>query len=388
MAEENKTQVAATTENKDGQKTKNFHGKKNFFHGRNHRRPDNRKDRQKEHGKPDGTDNDTVKQAQTAENENESRRAKLAVRGGNEQRGENAKNGEAVKDTAPESTEKVEVIGVRFKETGKIYYFSPAGNKVAKNSFVIVETARGMEFGTAVMSNSFVPASLIVQPLKPIIRIATADDVRRHENNTRLEKESLTICAKKIAEHKLDMCLVDAEYTFDNNKLVFYFTADGRVDFRELVKDLATTFKTRIELKQIGIRDESKMLGGLGICGRPFCCGTFLSDFMQVSIKMAKNQSLSLNSAKISGACGRLICCLKYENEMYEEEIKKTPPVDSIVKCADGEEGEVVDINPLAGLIRVKLNNKPELTYKVYDRNDCEVIGKVKKADNNKQKAD
>ncbi len=282
---------------------------------------------------------------------------------------------------AVEETQKVEIIGVRFKDAGKIYYFAPGDIKAEKGQAVIVETARGVEYSTVAVPNSFVDERTIVQPLKPIVRLATADDTRRHENNLRLEKEALEICEKKIAEHKLEMKLVDVEYTFDNNKLIFYFTADGRVDFRELVKDLATVFKTRIELRQIGIRDEAKLLGGLGICGRVFCCNSFLSDFAQVSIKMAKDQNLSLNSAKISGTCGRLICCLKYENDVYEEEIKKTPPVDSIVRCKDGDEGVVIDTSPLAGLIKVRLTDKNDTVIKLISRDDVEVIGKMKKGE-------
>ncbi len=274
---------------------------------------------------------------------------------------------------------KVEIVGVRFKDTGKIYYFSPNGLKLEKDTPVIVETARGIEYSFIAVPNTFIPERTVVQPLKPVMRAATADDKRRYENNKRLEKEALEICEKKIADHGLEMKLVDVEYTFDNNKLIFYFTADGRVDFRELVKDLATVFRTRIELRQIGIRDEAKLLGGLGICGRVFCCNSFLSDFAQVSIKMAKDQNISLNSAKISGTCGRLICCLKYENDIYEEEIKKTPPVDSIVRCADGDEGVVIDTNPLAGLIKVRLNSKSDTVIKLISRDDAEVIGRVKK---------
>ncbi len=280
-----------------------------------------------------------------------------------------------------EESQKVEIIGVRFKDVGKIYYFAPGDIQVQKGQAVIVETARGVEYSTVAVPNSFVDEKTIVKPLKPIVRLASADDTRRHENNLRLEKEALEICEKKIAEHKLEMKLVDVEYTFDNNKLIFYFTADGRVDFRELVKDLATVFKTRIELRQIGIRDEAKLLGGLGICGRVFCCNSFLSDFAQVSIKMAKDQNLSLNSAKISGTCGRLICCLKYENDVYEEEIKKTPPVDSIVRCKDGDEGVVIDTSPLAGLIKVRLTDKNDTVIKLISRDDVEVIGKMKKGE-------
>ena len=285
----------------------------------------------------------------------------------------------------PQETEKTEIIGVRFKDVGKIYYFAPNGLIAEKGQAVIVETARGTEYSIVAVANSFVDSRTIVKPLKPVIRIATPDDTRRYETNLRLEKEALAICEGKVAEHKLEMKLIDVEYTFDNNKLIFYFTADGRVDFRELVKDLANIFKTRIELRQIGIRDEAKLLGGLGICGRVFCCNSFLSDFAQVSIKMAKDQNLSLNSAKISGTCGRLICCLKYESDIYEEEIKKTPPVDSIVRCKDGDEGVVIDTNPLAGLIKIRLNDKTDTVIKLISRDDVEVIGKVKKGEKQEQ---
>lgn len=289
---------------------------------------------------------------------------------------------EKLPELVPEAeVPKVEIIGVRFKEAGKIYYFSPGDFRLEKDTPVIVETARGVEYSFVAVPNSMVSESSVVQPLKPIIRVATPDDTRRYENNKRLESEAIGICEEKIKEHGLEMKLVDVEYTFDNNKLIFYFTADGRVDFRELVKDLATVFRTRIELRQIGIRDEAKLLGGLGICGRVFCCNSFLGDFAQVSIKMAKDQNLSLNSAKISGTCGRLICCLKYENDVYESEIKKTPPVDSIVRCKDGDEGVVIDTSPLAGLVKVRLNNKSDTVIKMIPREDVEVIGKMKKGD-------
>ncbi|MBR7161017.1 MAG: stage 0 sporulation family protein, partial [Clostridia bacterium] len=211
-----------------------------------------------------------------------------------------------------------EIVGVRFKKSGKIYYFDPQGLQPENGTNVIVETARGLEFGTVVIPNRFVGEDKVVLPLRPVIRIATPADVLIYEENKRKEKEAEKICLEKIAEHNLEMKLVDVEYTFDNNKLLFYFTAEGRVDFRELVKSLASIFRTRIELRQIGIRDETKLIGGLGVCGRPFCCKKFLDDFVQVSIKMAKEQNLSLNSQKISGACGRLMCCLRYEHELYE----------------------------------------------------------------------
>lgn len=255
---------------------------------------------------------------------------------------------------APETTE---VIGVRFRDTGKVYYFSPGELHAEAGDHVIVETARGTEFGEVMIGNREIPTSEIVPPLRPAVRIATENDIERHEANLALEKNAFDICLKKIREHKLDMKLIDAEYTFDNNKLLFYFSSEGRVDFRELVKDLASVFRTRIELRQIGIRDEAKMMGGIGVCGRPFCCSTFLSDFAQVSIKMAKEQNLSLNSAKISGACGRLMCCLNYEYKTYEEELRLTPPTGSRVKTSDGV-GVVTEISPLTGMLKVSLTDR------------------------------
>ena len=276
--------------------------------------------------------------------------------------------------------EKVEVIGVRFRQMGKVYYFSPGKLRIEQGQNVIVETARGVEYGLCVMENKEVPNTEIVPPLRSVLRIATQDDEKHHEENSKKEKEAFDICLGKIEKHGLEMKLIDVEYTFDNNKLLFYFSADGRVDFRELVKDLASVFKTRIELRQIGIRDEAKMIGGLGVCGRPFCCKTFLSDFAQVSIKMAKEQNLSLNSTKISGTCGRLMCCLRYESEAYEYELKKTPKVDSLVETPDGD-GVVCEINPLAGLVKVRLNSN-NTQIKTYVRDSVKVKGYLKKKKN------
>jgi len=250
----------------------------------------------------------------------------------------------------------VTVVGVRFKKAGKIYYFDPIDIEVNKNEFVIVETARGIEFGQVVVGPKQVLEEDIVSPLKSVIRIATEEDESRHTENKVKEKEALEVCTEKIEKHDLDMNLVDVEYTFDNNKVIFYFTADGRVDFRELVKDLAAVFKTRIELRQIGVRDEAKMLGGIGPCGRSLCCSTWLGDFEPVSIKMAKDQNLSLNPAKISGICGRLFCCLKYEHDVYAQILQKLPSVGSIVLTPDGE-GIVVDTNVLLEVVKVKFNN-------------------------------
>ena len=271
----------------------------------------------------------------------------------------------------------MEIIGIRFKTGGKTYYFDPNGIVGKKGEHAIVETARGQEYGEVALSNSMVPESETVPPLRPVIRIATEADTKHNEENRKKEDEAFKICNEKIIAHNLDMKLIDAQYTFDNSKLLFYFTSSGRVDFRELVKDLASVFRTRIELRQIGIRDEAKLIGGLGICGRPLCCSAFLTDFGQVSIKMAKEQNLSLNSTKISGACGRLMCCLRYEHETYAEEIKKTPPVDSYVKTPDGN-GTVTEINPLAAKVKVRLDDKSDQAPKAYSRDDVTIIPKNK----------
>ncbi len=252
-----------------------------------------------------------------------------------------------------------EVIGVRFKEVGKIYYFDPTNLKFAQGDQVIVETARGIECGTVALANKEVNDEGIVHPLKPVIRQATEDDIKHMEENKKKEAEALKICEEKIRSNKLEMKLVDAEYTFDNSKILFYFTADGRVDFRQLVKDLANVFRTRIELRQIGVRDEAKMLGGLGVCGKPFCCNTFLGEFQPVSIKMAKEQGLSLSPVKISGTCGRLMCCLKYEQDAYTDLIKRTPKVGSVVNTPEGR-GTVVETGLITGMLKVKMANTPE----------------------------
>ena len=292
---------------------------------------------------------------------------------------------EIVEEPAPkkevdENEEKVEVVGVRFKKVGKVYYFSPEGITANKGDFAIVDTARGPEFGEVFITNKFVGVSEIVPPLRAVIRIATPEDIVHNEENTKKEKEAFDICLGQIAKHELDMKLVDAQYTFDNSKLLFYFTSAGRVDFRELVKDLAAIFRTRIELRQIGIRDEAKLIGGLGACGRPLCCATFLSDFVQVSIKMAKEQGLFLNSSKISGTCGRLMCCLRYEQDTYEYEIARTPAVDSTVKTPEGV-GTVIETHPLTGLIKVKFSEKSEQAPKVFHRDDVKIIKSAKNVD-------
>ena len=265
------------------------------------------------------------------------------------------------------------VIGVRFKEVGKIYYFDPDGQELKKGDRVIVETVRGVECGEVALENREISDEEIVKPLKKLIRKADEKDLRTLEENKKKEKNAFGICQKKIADHKLDMKLVDVEYTFDGGKVLFYFTADGRVDFRELVKDLAGVFRTRIELRQIGVRDESKMIGGLGICGRPFCCRSFLGDFQPVSIKMAKEQGLSLNPTKISGTCGRLMCCLKYEQNAYEYLLKITPKPGAIVETAEGA-GTVVDFSLLTGTLKVKLHNNPDAMPKMFSRRDVKLV--------------
>lgn len=272
-----------------------------------------------------------------------------------------------------------EVIGVRFKSGGKVYYFDPAGQEVHQGDKVIVETARGTECGEATMENRNINDSSIVQPLKKLIRIATEADIKRVEENKKKEAAAFEKCEAKIAEHKLDMKLVDVEYAFDSGKILFYFTADGRVDFRDLVKDLAGVFRTRIELRQIGVRDEAKMLGGIGICGRPFCCGTFLNGFQPVSIKMAKEQGLSLNPTKISGACGRLMCCLKYEQEAYLDLLHTTPKVGALVKTPDGK-GTVIDQNLLTRKLTIRLDKDPDAAPKVFKVAEVSLIrdGKIK----------
>lgn len=270
------------------------------------------------------------------------------------------------------------IIGVRFKKLGKIYFFNPKGLRVRKGDKVIVETAQGEEYGEVMIQNRWVEDEKIVAPLKKVIRIANYKDHKHFEECRKKEKEAFSVCLQKIKEHKLDMTLTDVEYKFDNSKILFYFTADGRIDFRELVKDLAAIYKTRIELRQIGVRDEVKRIGGNGICGRELCCCSFLSDFETVSIKMAKEQNMSLNPSKISGNCGRLMCCLKYENDVYEEKLKKLPNIGAIVKTEDGV-GEVDAIETLKERVRVKIkdNEGDGYFYKRYESKDIKVIKDV-----------
>ena len=260
----------------------------------------------------------------------------------------------------------IKVIGVRFRNAGKIYYFDPAGREIHTGDHVIVETARGIEYGYVVLGSREVPDDKVVQPLKSVIRMATREDEDVELKNHDKEREAFRICKEKIRKHGLQMKLIDAEYTFDNNKVLFYFTADGRIDFRELVKDLASVFKTRIELRQVGVRDETKIVGGIGICGRPLCCHSYLSEFIPVSIKMAKEQNLSLNPTKISGVCGRLMCCLKNEEETYEELNSKLPNVGDYVTTDDGLKGEVHSVSVLRQLVKVIVITKDEKEIREY----------------------
>ena len=260
----------------------------------------------------------------------------------------------------------VKVIGVRFRTAGKIYFFDPLKFEVKRGDHVIVETARGIEYGTVVGDPKEIEDDKVIQPLKPVLRVATARDTEQENANKVKEKEAFKICLEKIKKHKLEMKLIDAEYTFDNNKVLFYFTADGRIDFREVVKDLASVFKTRIELRQIGVRDETKIMGGIGICGRTLCCHAHLSEFVPVSIKMAKEQNLSLNPTKISGMCGRLMCCLKHEEETYEYLNRKLPNVGDYVTTDDGLKGEVHSVNVLRQLVKVLIENNDEKEIREY----------------------
>lgn len=272
----------------------------------------------------------------------------------------------------------IKIVGVRFKNAGKIYYFDPVDFEIEKNIDVVVETARGLEYGKIVVGPKEIEEEKLISPLKPIIRIATEEDKAIYRENKEKAKETFEICQQKIKEHGLTMFLIDCEYTFDRNKLIFYFTAEGRIDFRELVKDLASIFKTRIELRQIGVRDEAKSIGGLGTCGRKLCCSSWLGDFQPVSIKMAKDQSLSLNPTKISGICGRLFCCLKYEHDVYVEAIEKMPVVGSVVKV-ENQKGKIIEINPLLEQIKIEFNDK---TIKTCLAEEVKVLHVPKKCEN------
>lgn len=272
----------------------------------------------------------------------------------------------------------ISIIGVRFKKPGKIYFFDPDGKTIEKGQHVIVETAMGKEYGEVVIANRQLPEEKLIAPLKKIIRIATEKDKKQHNDNLEKEKEALKICKKKVQEHKLDMELLDVEYKFDRSKLLFFFKANERIDFRELVKDLAVIFKTRIELRQINTRDEVKRLGGNGVCGRELCCCSFLGNFEAISIKMAKEQNVSLNPSKISGTCGRLMCCLKYEQNVYEEKLGKLPGIGSIVETEDGT-GEVCGIETLKEKVKVKFKDGDESFYKRYDLKDVKVIKRARK---------
>ena len=273
----------------------------------------------------------------------------------------------------------IKIIGVRFRNVGKVYYFSPKNFDICVGDHVIVETARGVEYGHVVLGPKEVEDEKVIQPLKEVIRLATPKDDAREESNRRKEREAFEICQKKIREHELEMKLIDAEYTFDNNKVLFYFTADGRIDFRELVKDLAAVFKTRIELRQIGVRDETKILGGMGICGRALCCHTYLSEFAPVSIKMAKEQNLSLNPTKISGVCGRLMCCLKNEQETYEYLNRKLPGVGDFVTTPENLKGEVTSVNVLRQLVKVLVDVDDEKEIREYPVSELKFRPKHKK---------
>ena len=279
------------------------------------------------------------------------------------------------------------IIGVRFKKAGKIYFFDPAGNQVSRGEHVIVETSMGMEYGEVVISNRQLPQEKIVAPLKKIIRVANRQDARQNEENKKQEKEAFKLCEKKIKEHNLPMKLMDVEFKFDKSKILFFFTAEGRIDFRELVKDLAAIYKTRIELRQIGVRDEVKRLGGNGACGRELCCCSFLGNFETVSIKMAKEQNVSLNPSKISGNCGRLMCCLQYEQNVYEEKLKKLPKIGAIVKTEDGQ-GEVCGLETLKEIVKVKFKDDDETFFKKYNAKDIKIIKNIEKEEENINKED
>ena len=368
MSEEIKLENETNNGPKPTGKRRPHHGKHGRY--RNNRRPAN--------PKPEAENNNEIELIEAIEAIEEEAEAEIipeettAIEAAASEEDLCREQEEAVEAPAEEVAEAepvsyTEVIGVRFRASGKIYYFAPEGLTYPLGCHAIVDTARGTEYGEVAMTNREVPTNDLVLPLRQALRIATPEDDRHHEENKKKEAEAAEIWSKKVAQHGLEMKLIDVECTFDNSKLLFYFTADGRVDFRELVKDLASVFRCRIELRQMGIRDEAKILGGLGVCGRPFCCHSFLPDFVQVSIKMAKEQNLSLNSAKISGACGRLMCCLRYEYDTYCEEAKLTPKVDTLVKTPDGV-GKIIETKPLLGLVKVQMVNSPDGAPLVFSR--------------------
>lgn len=279
------------------------------------------------------------------------------------------------------------IIGVRFKRAGKIYFFDPVGNELKVGAHVIVETSMGMEYGEVVIANRQLPQEKLVAPLKKIVRVATYKDAKQNEENKKQEKEAFKVCQKKIKEHNLDMTLMDVEFKFDKSKILFFFTAEGRIDFRELVKELAGIYKTRIELRQVGVRDEVKRLGGNGVCGRELCCCSFLGNFETVSIKMAKEQNVSLNPSKISGNCGRLMCCLQYEQPVYEEKLKKLPKIGAIVKTEDGQ-GEVCGLETLKEIVKVKFKDGEGTFFKKYNAKDIKIIKNIEKQQDNISKED
>ncbi len=279
------------------------------------------------------------------------------------------------------------IIGVRFKKAGKIYFFDPDGKELSRGDYVIVETAMGMEYGEVAIANRQLPQEKIVAPLKKIVRVANSQDAKQNEENKKQEKEAFKVCEKKIKEHGLDMKLMDVEFKFDKSKILFFFTADGRIDFRNLVRDLAAIYKTRIELRQIGVRDEVKRLGGNGVCGRELCCCSFMGNFETVSIKMAKEQNVSLNPSKISGNCGRLMCCLQYEQAAYEDKLKKLPKIGAIVKTQDGK-GEVCGLETLKEIVKVKFKDGDETFFKKYNAKDIKIIKNIEKEEDTINKED
>ncbi|MBQ4290141.1 MAG: stage 0 sporulation family protein [Clostridia bacterium] len=355
----------------DGQTKKSRSGRRNRWRRNRHRRDWNR-----EAARPQETVAEEPEEEEAAAEPDTAEEEPILEAEPEEEREPEELPAEELPAEPAEEKVPVEIVGVCFKEKGKVYYFDPKGEKYQDGDRVIVETARGIEYAFISGENRIIHAGQLFAPLKPVIRRATESDTVHYEENLKKAKDALAVCEKKIAAHELEMKLVDAEYAFDNSKLLFYFTADGRVDFRELVKDLASVFRTRIELRQIGIRDEAKMIGGIGVCGRPFCCHAFLPDFVQVSIKMAKEQNFSINSAKMTGNCGRLMCCLHFEYETYLEEIAKTPKVDTVVKTPDGD-GVVTEVIPLSGLVRVKLQNTVSNTARLYHRDKVTPIGKM-----------